>query len=90
MERQEEQEESDDDNNAKAFHFVSESQKREVKLGIEGCSKKGESGKNVREEEEKGVRGNGDFMRAEQGKLTEIEEKNRNNSWSSNTQKMKR
>ena len=88
MERQEAKEESDDDNNAKAFHFVLESQKRKVKLGIEGC-KKGESDKIVTKEKEKGVRGNGGFMRAEEGRQTEIEEKNRNNSWSSNTQKMK-
>ena len=88
MERQEAKEESDDDNNAKAFHFVLESQKRKVKLGIEG-SKKVESDKIVTEEKEKGVRGNGGFMRVEEGKQTEIEEKNRNNSWSSNTQKMK-
>ena len=38
---QEVKEESDDENNAKAFDFVIESQKREFKLRIEGC-KKGE------------------------------------------------
>ena len=38
---QEVKEESDDENNAKAFDFVIESQKREFKLRIERC-KKGE------------------------------------------------
>ena len=33
--------ESDDDNKAKAFDFVIESQKSEVKVGKKGCNKKG-------------------------------------------------
>ena len=37
MKGQQVKEESDDDNNAKAFDFVIESQKREFKLRIEGC-----------------------------------------------------
>ena len=39
MEGQEVKEESDDDNSAKTFDFVIESQKREVKLGKQGCKK---------------------------------------------------
>ena len=71
MEGQEVKEKADDDNSAKAFDFVTESQKREVKLGKEGC-KKGEDDKSVRKGKEKGVKGNGGFMRAEEENLTEI------------------
>ena len=53
MEGQEVKEESVDNNNAKAFDFVIESRKREVKLGIER-----ESDKRVRQEKEKGVKRN--------------------------------
>ena len=77
-------EESDDDSKAKAFDFVIESQKSEVKLGKKGC-KKEESDKSVREGQEKGVKENGGFMRAEEENLTKIPEENRNKSWSSNT-----
>ena len=41
IEGQELTEESDDDNKAKAFDFVIESQKSEVKVGKKGCNKKG-------------------------------------------------
>ena len=88
MEGQEVKEESDDDNKAKAFDLVTESQKREVKLGKEGCKKRG-SDKSVREGKEKGVKENGDFMRAEEENQTEISEENRNKSWSSSAQKIK-
>ena len=40
---------SDDDNKAKAFDFVIESQKREVKLEKEGCKKGKENDRSVRE-----------------------------------------
>ena len=53
MEVQELKEESDHDNNAKTFNFVRESQKREVKLGIEGCKKGDKSDKCVREEKKR-------------------------------------
>ena len=43
---------------------VIETKKREEKLGIERC-KKGESDKSVREEKEKRVEENGDFIRPE-------------------------
>ena len=67
-------EKSDDNNNAKAFDFVIESQKREVKLGK--C-KKGESDKSVREGKEKEVKENEGFMRAEDENQTEISEEKR-------------
>ena len=77
--------ESDDDK-AKAFDFVIESQKSEVKVGKKGCNKKGEeSDKRVREGKEK--RG---FMRPEQENLKDISEENKNLSWSSNTEKIER
>ena len=69
-------EKSDGNNNAKAFDFVIESQKREVKLGKERC-KKGESDKSVREGKEKGVKENEGFMRAEDENQTEISEEKR-------------
>ena len=65
-------EESVDNNNAKAFDFVIESRKREVKLGIER-----ESDKRVRQEKEKGVKRNGGFIGAEEENETE---ENRNKS----------
>ena len=43
IEGQELTEESDDDNKAKAFDFVIESQKSEVKVGKKGCKKGEES-----------------------------------------------
>ena len=43
IERQELKEKSDDDNKAKAFDFVIESQKSEVKVGKKGCKKGEES-----------------------------------------------
>ena len=49
-EGQELKEESENDNKVKAFDFVIESQKREVKLGKVGCKKGEESDKSVREE----------------------------------------
>ena len=67
-------EKSDDNNNAKAFDFVIESQKREVKLGK--C-KKGESDKSVREGKEKELKENEGFMRAEDENQTEISEEKR-------------
>ena len=80
--------ESKDDSSAKAFDFVIESQKREVKLGKEGC-KKGEDDKSVRERKKKRGKENGGFIRAKEANQTEISEENRNKSWSSNTQKIK-
>ena len=71
MEGQEVKEKADDDNSAKAFDFVTESQKREVKLGKEGC-KKGEGDKSVRKGKEKGVKENGGFMRAAVENLKQI------------------
>ena len=88
MEGQEVKEESDDDNNTKAFDFVIDSQKREVKFGKEGC-KKGESDKSVREVNEKEIKENGGFMRTEEENPTEISEENRNKSWNSNAHKIK-
>ena len=88
MERQEVKEESGDDNNPELLNFVIESQKREVKLALEG-SKKGESDKCVRKENEKEMRANGGFMRIEKEKQTQIEEESRSNSWSSNILKIK-
>ena len=88
MERQEVKEESGDDNNPELLDFVIESQKREVKLVLEG-SKKGESDKCVRKENEKGMRANGGFMRIEKEKQTQIEEESRSNSWSSDILKIK-
>ena len=41
IEGQELNKESDDDTKAKAFDFVIESQKSEVKVGKKGCNKKG-------------------------------------------------
>ena len=59
-------EESDDDNKAKAFDFVIESQKSEVKVGKKECNKKGEeSDKRVREGKKKGVKETRGFMRPE-------------------------
>ena len=56
IEGQELKKESDDDNKSKAFDFVTESQKSEVKLGKKGCKKGEESDKSVREGKEKGVK----------------------------------
>ena len=90
IEGQELTEESDDDNKAKAFDFVIESQKSEVKVGKKECNKKGEeSDKRVREVKEKGVKETRGFMRPEQENLKDIYEENRNLSWSSNTEKIK-
>ena len=80
-------EESDDDNKAKAFDFVIESQKSEVKVGKKGCKKGEESDKSVRERKEKGVKETAGFIRAEEENLTEISEENGNISWSSNIEK---
>ena len=82
-------EESDDDNKAKAFDFVIESQKSEVKVGKKGCKKGEESDWSVREGKEKGMKETGGFMRAVEENLTEISEENGNISWSSNTEKIK-
>ena len=41
------------------------------------------------EGKEKGLKGNGDFVRAEKENLTEISEENRKKIWSSNTGKRK-
>ena len=66
IERQELKEKSDDDNKAKAFDFVIESQKSEVKVGKKECNKKGEeSDKRVREGKKKGVKETRGFMRPE-------------------------
>ena len=71
--------ESDDDNKAKAFDFVIESQKSEVKVGKKGCNKKGEeSDKSVRERKKKGAKETRGFMRPEQENLKKISEENRN------------
>ena len=43
---------ANDDNNARAFYFTIESQKKKVKLGIEGC-KKGESDKVLEQKKRK-------------------------------------
>ena len=83
-------EESDDDYNTKAFGFVIESQKRKVKLGIDGC-KKGESGIGVRVEKEKGVKEKGEQrkqIRQKCLKKTKAKQ-NKNKSWTSNTCKIK-
>ena len=61
--------ESDDDK-AKAFDFVIESQKSEIKVGKKGCNMKGEeSDKSVREGKEKGVKETRGIMRPEQENL---------------------
>ena len=52
-------EESDEDNKAKAFDFVIESQKSEIKVGKKECKKGEESDKSVREGKEKGVKKTG-------------------------------
>ena len=72
--------ESDDDNKAKAFDFVIESQKSEVKVGKRGCNKKGEeSDKRVKEGKEKGMKETKGFMRpAEQKNLKDISQENKN------------
>ena len=89
IEGQELNKESDDDK-AKAFDFVIESQKSEVKVGKKGCNKKREeSDKSVREGQEKRVKEIGSFIMALEENLTEISEENRNISWSSNTEKIK-
>ena len=85
-EGQELNKESDDDNKAKEFHFVIENQKSEVMVGKKGCNmKREESDKRVREGKEKGG-----FMRPEQENRKDISEENRNLSWSSNTEKIKK
>ena len=90
IEGQELNKESDDDNKAKAFDFVIESQKSEVKVGKKGCNKKGEdSDKSVREGQEKRVKETGSFIMAVEENLTEISEENRSMSWNSNTEKIK-
>ena len=68
---------SDDDNKAKAFDFVIESQKREVKLEKEGCKKGKENDRSVREWKEKGVKEKGGFIKAEEENLTEKSDENR-------------
>ena len=82
-------EESDNDNEAKVFDLVIESQKSELKLGKKRCKEGAEGGKSVTEGKEKGLKENGDFVRAEKENLTEISEENRNKIWSSNTGKRK-
>ena len=82
-------EESDNDNEAKVFDLVIESQKSELKLGKKRCKEGEEGGKSVTEGKEKGLKENGDFVRAEKENLTEISEENRNKIWSSNTGKRK-
>ena len=90
IEGQELNKESDDDTKAKAFDFVIESQRSEVKVGKKECNKKGEeSDKRVREVKEKGVKETRGFMRPEQENLKDMYEENRNLSWSSNTEKIK-
>ena len=74
-------EESGDDNKAKAFDFVIESHKSEVRV-------QKESNKSVKERKEKGVKEIGGFMRAEEENLTNIPEEKRNISWSSNIEKI--
>ena len=69
--------ESDDDK-AKAFDFVIESQKSEVKIGTKGFNKKGEeSDKRVREGKEKRVKETRGFMIPEQENLKDISEENK-------------
>ena len=68
---------SDDDNKAKAFDFVIESQKREVKLEKEGCKKGKENDRSVREWKEKGVKEKGGFIKADEENLTEKSDENR-------------
>ena len=89
IEGQELNKESDDDK-AKAFDFVIESQKSEVKVGKKGCNKKGEeSHKRVRQGKEKELKETRGFIRPQQENLKDINEENRNLSWSSNIEKIK-
>ena len=88
IEEQELKEESGDDNKAKAFDFVIESHKSEVRVRKKGCKKEQESNKSVKERKEKGVKEIGGFMRAEEENLTNIPEEKRNISWSSNIEKI--
>ena len=73
---QEVKEESDDENNAKAFDFVIESQKREFKLRIEGCKKGERWWQNCDRRKENGVKEKGGFMRARKERKSGRREQN--------------